>query len=247
MIMPDSVQLKLTLPVVRPLIEIIRQLAGEMPASDGSDPDVKRARNDLQLLLELFSSRFEKKGLLVIHTADAAAILRACAWLRLELRRGAFQGVPDEVLESTDKNGMDQKRPEFSCFLLLATLQLLIIENLPQLADVSIVDLAMVREWLVRRVNSFRAPAARGKPGGPEEDAGAWQVVVRNDPVNLMAYVALVFRVILHMSKEEAERHMREVHEQKSSLVWQGRRREAERRARELRAWHLGAGVRAAQ
>ena len=49
--------------------------------------------------------------------------------------------------------------------------------------------------------------------------ATPWNVVVHNDPVNLMSYVALVFRKVLEFSKDKAQRHMLEVHEQGRSVV----------------------------
>ncbi|MFV0415982.1 MAG: ATP-dependent Clp protease adapter ClpS [Chthoniobacterales bacterium] len=55
-----------------------------------------------------------------------------------------------------------------------------------------------------------------------------WQVVVHNDPVNLMSYVVAVFRKIFHFSKEQATRHMLEVHEKGRSIVWIGNREQAE-------------------
>lgn len=55
-----------------------------------------------------------------------------------------------------------------------------------------------------------------------------WNVVVHNDPVNLMSYVTLVFRRIFGYSKERAERHMLEVHQRGRSIVWTGAREKAE-------------------
>lgn len=55
-----------------------------------------------------------------------------------------------------------------------------------------------------------------------------WQVVVHNDPVNLMSYVTMVFRRIFGYSKEKAEKHMMEVHNQGRSIVWTGPREKAE-------------------
>lgn len=68
-----------------------------------------------------------------------------------------------------------------------------------------------------------------------------WLVVVHNDPVNLMGYVALVFRRVLGMSPEDARRHMLEVHHRGSSVVWSGTREPAEHRVHELQSWHLRA------
>jgi ATP-dependent Clp protease adaptor protein ClpS len=55
-----------------------------------------------------------------------------------------------------------------------------------------------------------------------------WNVVVHNDPVNLMSYVAMVFRRVFGFPREKAEHHMLEVHNLGRSIVWTGCREEAE-------------------
>lgn len=55
-----------------------------------------------------------------------------------------------------------------------------------------------------------------------------WNVVVHNDPVNLMNYVAMVFRQVFGHSREKSERHMLEVHHKGRSIVWTGGRERAE-------------------
>ena len=55
-----------------------------------------------------------------------------------------------------------------------------------------------------------------------------WNVVVHNDPVNLMVYVTLVFRRVFGFSREKAESHMLEVHHKGRSIVWSGARERAE-------------------
>jgi ATP-dependent Clp protease adaptor protein ClpS len=55
-----------------------------------------------------------------------------------------------------------------------------------------------------------------------------WNVVVYNDPVNLMSYVTKVFIKILGFSHEKAEQHMMEVHKKGRSVVWSGERERAE-------------------
>lgn len=58
--------------------------------------------------------------------------------------------------------------------------------------------------------------------------AQAWNVVVHNDPINLMSYVTLVFRRIFGYSKEKSEHHMLEVHHKGRSILWTGGREQAE-------------------
>ena len=62
---------------------------------------------------------------------------------------------------------------------------------------------------------------------GVQLDQG-WNVVVWDDPVNLMSYVVYVFRRIFGFSSERATRHMLEVHRQGRSIVITEDREQAE-------------------
>lgn len=73
------------------------------------------------------------------------------------------------------------------------------------------------------------------------ELSGVWHVVVLNDPVNLMSYVTMVFKRILGMDQQTAEKHMKEVHELGRSVVWTGDREKAETYVYRLQEWHLNA------
>jgi ATP-dependent Clp protease adaptor protein ClpS len=55
-----------------------------------------------------------------------------------------------------------------------------------------------------------------------------WNVVVHNDPVNLMSYVTLILQKVFGYSKEKAQGHMLEVHHKGRSIVWTGPRERAE-------------------
>lgn len=55
-----------------------------------------------------------------------------------------------------------------------------------------------------------------------------WNVVVHNDPINLMSYVTRVFQIVFGFSKERATKHMLEVHQDGRSIVWCGVREKAE-------------------
>lgn len=55
-----------------------------------------------------------------------------------------------------------------------------------------------------------------------------WNVIVWNDPVNLMSYVVFVFMRVLAFTREKATRHMREVHHQGKSIVATETRERAE-------------------
>ncbi len=55
-----------------------------------------------------------------------------------------------------------------------------------------------------------------------------WIVIVWNDPVNLMSYVAFVFQKLFGFSVEKATDLMMDVHEKGKAVVAQGSREEAE-------------------
>src|SRR5690349_6517051 len=66
-----------------------------------------------------------------------------------------------------------------------------------------------------------------------------WQVVVHNDPVNLMTYVTMVFQRVFGYPREKAERHMLEVHHQGRSVLWSGVRERAELYVQQLHGYLL--------
>jgi len=66
-----------------------------------------------------------------------------------------------------------------------------------------------------------------------------WNVIVWNDPVNLMTYVVFVFMRVLAFPKEKATKHMLEVHRQGKSLVATETREKAELYHQQLQAHGL--------
>jgi ATP-dependent Clp protease adaptor protein ClpS len=70
-----------------------------------------------------------------------------------------------------------------------------------------------------------------------------WNVVVHNDPVNLMSYVVRVFQKVFGFSREKAEKHMLEVHQLGRSIVWSGVRERAETYVQQLHGYLLLATV----
>jgi len=73
-----------------------------------------------------------------------------------------------------------------------------------------------------------------------EEDLDVpWQVVVHNDPVNLMSYVTMVFQRVFGYPREKAERHMLEVHQKGRSILWSGMRERAELYVQQLQGYLL--------
>jgi len=70
-----------------------------------------------------------------------------------------------------------------------------------------------------------------------------WQVVVHNDPVNLMTYVSMVFQKVFGYPREKAEQHMLEVHQKGRSVLWSGVRERAELYVQQLHGYLLLATI----
>ena len=66
-----------------------------------------------------------------------------------------------------------------------------------------------------------------------------WQVVVHNDPVNLMSYVTMVFQRVFGYPRDKAEKHMLEVHHNGRSILWSGTRERAELYVQQLHGYLL--------
>ena len=66
-------------------------------------------------------------------------------------------------------------------------------------------------------------------------------VIVWDDPVNLMPYVTHVFQQVFGWSREKAQRHMLEVHEQGRSVVIRESFEKAEFYVHELQKYSLTA------
>jgi ATP-dependent Clp protease adaptor protein ClpS len=68
-----------------------------------------------------------------------------------------------------------------------------------------------------------------------------WQVLVWNDPINLMSYVTFVFQKLFGYSIEKATSLMLDVHEKGRAIVSSGTRTEAEHDVHRLHAHGLWA------
>src|SRR5215207_494108 len=66
-----------------------------------------------------------------------------------------------------------------------------------------------------------------------------WNVIVWNDPVNLMTYVVFVFMKVLAFPKEKATKHMLEVHHKGKSRVATETREKAELYQQQLQGYGL--------
>jgi ATP-dependent Clp protease adaptor protein ClpS len=89
---------------------------------------------------------------------------------------------------------------------------------------------AAARMGFVMGIQVSTAPAELDLPTG-ETDVRPdrpWVVIVWNDPINLMAYVALVFQKLFGYSKEKANSLMMDVHHKGRAVVSSGTREKAE-------------------
>lgn len=66
-----------------------------------------------------------------------------------------------------------------------------------------------------------------------------WNVLVHDDPVNLMGYVTWVLMQIFGYPEGKAARLMMEVHQQGRSVVWTGGREKAEFYVQQLHSHQL--------
>ena len=82
-------------------------------------------------------------------------------------------------------------------------------------------------------------PAIEKETRSKEDVDLPWQVVVHNDPVNLMSYVTMVFQRVFGYPREKAERHMLEVHHKGRSILWSGMRERAELYVQQLHGYLL--------
>lgn len=91
--------------------------------------------------------------------------------------------------------------------------------------------------------NAVESPTIRDESRTKEEIDLPWQVVVHNDPVNLMSYVTMVFQKVFGYPKEKAEVHMLEVHQNGRSILWSGVRERAELFVQQLHGYLLLATI----
>ena len=143
------IEVKLALPVVAPLLDVIKELADSLrknlaaPLALGDlEPEYRAAwvdellaaqNEEVRTLLSLFDDDFFREGVVAFDEDNAEVIVRACAAVRLRLREHYLKRLGDETLESTDVDlaALDEPlRRAFMCYLFLATIQELIIQHL---------------------------------------------------------------------------------------------------------------------
>jgi ATP-dependent Clp protease adaptor protein ClpS len=83
------------------------------------------------------------------------------------------------------------------------------------------------------------APVEKTSEKVEEAFEKSWNVIVWNDPVNLMTYVVFVFMRVLGFNKEKATKHMLQVHQQGKSIVATETREKAEFYHQQLQAHGL--------
>ena len=91
--------------------------------------------------------------------------------------------------------------------------------------------------------STVESPGLEKETSGKEELDLPWQVVVHNDPINLMSYVTMVFQRVFGYPREKAERHMLEVHQKGRSILWSGLRERAEFYVQQLHGYLLLATI----
>ena len=145
------IEVKLALPVVAPLLDVIKELAEHLrkaPAAPVALDDLEaefRAtwidelllsqNEEVRTLLALFDDEFFSEGVVAFDEKNAEVIVRACAAVRLKLRERYLQPLGDETLESGDVEMATLSEPlrkAFMCYLFLATIQELIIQHLDE-------------------------------------------------------------------------------------------------------------------
>jgi ATP-dependent Clp protease adaptor protein ClpS len=104
------------------------------------------------------------------------------------------------------------------------------------------VDAAVVRGEK-ESTATVEQPTIEKETEGREELDVPWQVIVHNDPVNLMSYVTMVFQRVFGYPREKAERHMLEVHHKGRSVLWTGVRERAELYVQQLHGYLLLATI----
>ena len=149
------IEVKLSLAVVAPLLDVIRELAGGLGEKLAApqeiadiDAEFREAwvgellvgqSADVQALLALFDDEFFTEGIVAFDEDNAEPIVRACAAVRLRLREVYLKGLGDEMLEGGEvelDELSESVRKAFLCYLFLATVQELIIQHL----DSSIIE-----------------------------------------------------------------------------------------------------------
>ncbi len=145
------IEVKLAVPIVAPLLDVIRELADDLSKNLAAPISIQDIDADFQeswtqellagqgdevkTLLALFNEEFFAEGIVAFDENNAETIIRACSAVRLRLREKYLKGVGDDTLESgdLDLDALEEPiRKAFMCYLFLATVQELIIQHLDE-------------------------------------------------------------------------------------------------------------------
>lgn len=143
------IDIRLSLEVVAPLLDLIRETAGELRATLAQPPELPELDEemrqawlqdllqsqdiDLRTLLGLFDGEFFHEGVIGLDEENADPVLRACAAVRLRLRSVHLHDLDDDAMETGRveiSTLPEPRRKAFMCYLFLATLQELVIQHL---------------------------------------------------------------------------------------------------------------------
>jgi len=91
----------------------------------------------------------------------------------------------------------------------------------------------------MRAVETETVAAPTIETKASESVSPPWQVIVMNDPVNLMSFVTLILRRVFGYSEEVATKLMLDVHEKGRAIVWTGEREKAEMYVQQLQSFQL--------
>lgn len=108
----------------------------------------------------------------------------------------------------------------------------------------------MLRFGMIRQAESGRLrnegptitieqPTVETETGTKADVDLPWNVVVHNDPINLMTYVTMVFQRVFGYARTRAEQHMLEVHQKGRSILWSGVRERGELYVQQLHGYLL--------
>ena len=92
-------------------------------------------------------------------------------------------------------------------------------------------------------MNAVDAPAHETQTRTKKKSDKPWQVVVLDDPVNLMSFVTLIIRRIFGYSEQKATELMLQVHHKGRAVVWTGDREKAELFVQQLQSYQLLASM----
>ncbi len=96
-------------------------------------------------------------------------------------------------------------------------------------------------------MKAVEAPVRKSNLKTESNTSSPWQVVVLDDPVNLMEYVTRVLMKIFGHSQEVAQKMMMDVHIRGRAIVWKGNREKGEMYVQQLHQAQLRASLEKAQ